>query len=167
MEIKINNRTVNIELVSREGNLATVILNGKTYQIDILRVQPEVYSVLLNGLSYNVEVIPGRNARNFQVNTYRYTYDLEVIDAEARYLAARNKGKHLDGEKSIVAPMPGKVVKVLAEPGMQVKAGETLIIISAMKMESEFKAKTEGTVKAVNVKEGDAVESRQVLIVIE
>lgn len=167
MEIKINNRTVNIELISREGNLATVILNGKTYQVDILRVQPEVYSVLLNGLSYNVEVIPGRNARNFQVNTYRYTYDLEVIDAEARYLAARNKSKHRDGEKSIIAPMPGKVVKVLAQPGMQVKAGQTLIILSAMKMESEFKAKTEGTVKAVNVKEGDTVESRQILIVIE
>lgn len=167
MEIKINNRTVNIELVSREGNMATVILNGKTYQIDILRVQSEVYSVLLNGLSYNVEVIPGRNARNFQVNTYRYTYDLEVIDAEARYLAARNKGKHQEGEKSIIAPMPGKVVRVLAEPGMQVQAGQILIIISAMKMESEFKAKTDGVVKAVNVKEGDAVESRQVLVVIE
>lgn len=167
MEIKINNRLVNIELVSREGNFATVLLDGKTYQVDIYRVQPEVYSVLLNGLSYNIEVIPGQNARSFQVNTYRYTYEVEVIDAEAKYLASRNKGKHLDGEKSIVAPMPGKVVKVLATPGQQVEAGQTLIIISAMKMESEFKAKASGLVKAVNVKEGDAVESRQILIVIE
>ncbi len=167
MEIKINNRIANIELVSREGNLATVMLDGKTYQIDILRVQPEVYSVLLNGLSYNVEVIPGQNARHFQINTYRYTYDVEVIDAEARYIAARNKGKHADGEKSIVAPMPGKVVKVLAVPGQQVQAGQTLVIISAMKMESEFKAKAGGVVKAVNVKDGDAVESRQVLVVID
>lgn len=167
MEIKINNRSAQIELVSREGNLATVMLDGKTYTVDILRVQPEVYSVLLNGLSYNVEVIPGLNARNFQVNTYRYTYDVEVIDAGARYLNARNKGKRLEGEKSIVAPMPGKVVKVLAETGQPVQAGQTLVIISAMKMESEFKAKSDGWVKAVNVKEGDAVESRQVLIVIE
>ena len=167
MEIKINNRIATIELVSREGNLATVMLDGKTYQIDILRVQPEVYSVLLNGLSYNVEVIPGQNTRHFQINTYRYTYDVEVIDAEARYMAARNKGKHADGEKSIVAPMPGKVVKVLAVPGQQVQAGQTLVIISAMKMESEFKAKADGVVKAVNVKDGDAVESRQVLVVIE
>ncbi len=63
--------------------------------------------------------------------------------------------------------MPGKVVKVLVNKGDSVKEGETAIIISAMKMESEYKAPKDGVIKKVNVKDGDTIEGNQILIELE
>ena len=63
--------------------------------------------------------------------------------------------------------MPGKVVRVFVKPGEIVEAGQPLIVLSAMKMESEFKAGQRGVVKEVPVKEGDTVDNDQLLVVIE
>ena len=63
--------------------------------------------------------------------------------------------------------MPGKVVKVLVNEGDVVKEGQTTIIISAMKMESEYKAPMDGIVKKINVRDGDTVEGNQILIELE
>lgn len=167
MEIKMNNRTAVVELVSREGNFAKILVDGREYDIDIVEVEQDVYSVLLNGLSFNVELIPGDNHKSFTVNTYKFSYDAEIIDAEAKYQKNRLKGMSLDDANTIVAPMPGKVVKVLAKIGDSVEQGDTVIILSAMKMESEFKAKTAGIIKELRVQEGDTVDGKQVLVVIE
>ena len=167
MEINLNNRTAQVELVSRQGNVATLRVDGKTYKIDIARVEDNVYSVLLNGLSFNIEIIPGENPRLFQVNTYRFSYETEMVDAETRYRRNRNKSLQIGGDKSVVAPMPGRVVRVFVKPGDEVESGQTLLILSAMKMESEFKARVSGKVRHVNVNEGDTVEGKQVLVVID
>lgn len=167
MEIKMNNRTAVVELVSREGNFAKILVDGREYDIDIVEVEQDVYSVLLNGLSFNVELIPGDNHKTFTVNTYKFSYDAEIIDAEAKYQKNRLKGMSLDDANTIVAPMPGKVVKVLAKIGDTVEQGDTVIILSAMKMESEFKTKTSGIIKELRVQEGDTVDGKQVLVVIE
>jgi biotin carboxyl carrier protein len=63
--------------------------------------------------------------------------------------------------------MPGKVVKILVSEGDEIKEGENAIIISAMKMESEYKSPKDGIVKQINVKEGDTIEGDQVLIELE
>ena len=63
--------------------------------------------------------------------------------------------------------MPGKIVKILVKEGDIIKEGETAIIISAMKMESEYKAPATGMVKRINVAEGDVIQSDQILIELE
>jgi biotin carboxyl carrier protein len=63
--------------------------------------------------------------------------------------------------------MPGKIVKIPVKTGDDVEAGQTLIIVSAMKMESEFRAKSAGKVKSIHVAEGDTVDANKVLIVVE
>ena len=63
--------------------------------------------------------------------------------------------------------MPGKIVKVLVRKGDKVKAGDTVIIVSAMKMESEYKVKKDRLIKDVKVKAGDIVSAHQPLIIIE
>lgn len=68
---------------------------------------------------------------------------------------------------TLVTDMPGKVVKVLTTEGAVVQKGDTLLILEAMKMENEIKAGVDGVVKSVNVKEGDALESGQLMIEIE
>ena len=93
-------------------------------------------------------------------------YDVEIIDAETKYKRNRSK-EELDDIRNISSPMPGKIVKIPVKVGDHVKAGDTVVIVSAMKMESEYKVQKDRVVRKINVKEGDIVEGNQVLIVVE
>jgi biotin carboxyl carrier protein len=165
-EIRINDKISSIELLSREGNNLQVSLDNKVFNLDIAEVEEGVYSILLNNKSFNVELVPGKNAKSYTVNTLYETFDIEVIDAESKYLMNRRKDEGED-QTSISSPMPGKVVKVLVSEGDIVKAGDTVVIVSAMKMESEYKVKQDRVIKKVLVKEGDTVAGDQPMVIIE
>lgn len=70
------------------------------------------------------------------------------------------------GEHSIDAPMPGKIVKLVAAEGQAVKAGDTLLILEAMKMQNEIAADADGTVKTFNVTAGQSVKAHESLVII-
>ena len=165
-EINVNDQTSTIELLNRDGNKVKIALNGKKLDADIVMVEKGVYSIIMDGISYNVELIENGSSKNYVVNTLYESFDVEIIDAESKYLKSRKKD---DGDDSnvISTPMPGKIVKIPVKVGDNVKAGETVIIISAMKMESEYKVKKDRLIKEILVKEGDTVDGNQPLIFIE
>jgi biotin carboxyl carrier protein len=165
-EVKINNRISTIELLSREGTKFNILIDKTYYELDIAEVEKGVYSILHENRSFNVELVEGRNSKSYMVNTLYETFDVDIIDAEAKYLMNRKKD---DGEdaNTISSPMPGKVVKILFKEGDEVKAGETVIVVSAMKMESEYKVKQDRKIKRILVKEGDTVNSDQAMVIIE
>ena len=166
MEINIDDRTAHVELIGREGSNYEIFLDGKVIEIDILLVERGVYSVLYEGKSYNVELIKAGGPKDYKVNTLYHSYDVEVVDAERKYQKSRTKDD--DHEEMVISsPMPGKVVKILVRVGDKVKAGETVVIISAMKMESEYKVKMDRTIREIKVKEGDTIDANQPLIIIE
>jgi biotin carboxyl carrier protein len=166
LEIKINDRIAKVELQKHEGNIYEIVLDGRLYKLDALMVERGVYSVLHDNVSYNVELIEKNDHRHFNVNTYYHSYDVEIIDAEAKY--KQNRGSdELDDIRKIVSPMPGKVVKIPVKVGDSVNAGDTVIVVSAMKMESEYKVQKDRIVKEILVKEGDTVDGNQVLVVVE
>ena len=66
-----------------------------------------------------------------------------------------------------MAPMPGRVVRVLVSIGDRVLAGQPIVVVEAMKMENELRSPKDGVVREVNVQAGGAVEARAVLVVIE
>jgi len=70
------------------------------------------------------------------------------------------------GEHSIDAPMPGKVIKLVAAEGQAVKAGEVLLILEAMKMQNEITADADGTVKKFNVAAGQSVKAHESLAIL-
>jgi len=72
-----------------------------------------------------------------------------------------------EGSNSITAPMPGKIVSVQVSKGKEIKAGDTVIILEAMKMEQEIKSSLSGTVKDILVSAGDTVKKEQALLVVE
>jgi len=129
-------------------------------------VERGVYSVLYKNKSFNVELTRGKKPKTYTINTLYNSYDISILDAEAKYLKSR-KDDHLDEDTAISSPMPGKVVKVLVKTGDKVKSGDTVIIISAMKMESEYKVKRDRVIKNVMVKEGDIIDGNQPLIIVE
>ena len=167
LEIRLNERLSKVELVSREGNLLTIKVDDKVYALDIVKVEYGMYSALLDGKSYNLEILEKDNAKQYTVNARNKSYDLEIIDAETRYLLSRKGNEEEDTGNTISSPMPGKIVKIPVKKGEKVLAGQTLITVSAMKMESEYKAGRDGVIKEVHVKEGDTIEGNQALITLE
>ncbi len=167
LEIRLNDRVSNVELVSKENNQIEIKVDGREYKLDAVRVEDGVYSILLNGKSYTVELIEGEQSKKYNVNTLYRSFDLEIIDAETRYLLSRNKNLNDEQGNTISSPMPGKIVKITVKAGEKVKQGQTVIIVSAMKMESEYKTGKAGTIKEIYVREGDTIEGNQPLITIE
>lgn len=167
LEIKLNQRLSRVKLISRNDNRIKVSVDDRIYDLDLCKVEENEYSVLYNGESHNIEVIEGDTSKRYIANTYFKSYDIEIVDAETRYQQNRNKGGLDQNENTISTPMPGKIVRIPVKAGQQVSAGETVIVVSAMKMESEYKANRDAIVKKILVKEGDTVKSNQPLVIIE
>jgi biotin carboxyl carrier protein len=167
IEIKLDKRIANVEILKQFENLLEIKVDDKIYQVDLMHNDEGIFSILANGRSYNIELVPQAKAKNYTAYTYFDSYDLEIIDAESRYLRNRTGSSQMLSERTIMSPMPGKVVKIPVAVGDIVKKGDTVITISAMKMESEYKSPIDGTVGIIHVLEGSTVEANQVLIEIE
>jgi biotin carboxyl carrier protein len=167
LEIRLDDRNSHVELVRKDKNFIEILVDGKLYKLDIIMVEEGVYSILHNNKSYNVELIEAETKKKYIVNTLYRSFNLEIIDAETRYQLSRNKNQLVDDQSTISSPMPGKVVKIPVKEGDKVEVGDTVIIISAMKMESEYKTGKSGIVKEIHISEGDTIEGHQPLITIE
>jgi len=164
-EIKVGDQQSEIKLLSRDGNIMELLVGDREYKVDIVEVEKGIYSILYNGISYNIELI-SKDKKVYSATTLYNSFDIEVLDAESRYRNSRRKSEDEDSA-FISTPMPGKVVKVLVEEGDKVKGGDTVIVVSAMKMESEYKVVKDRIISKVLVKEGDNIEGDQPLIMLE
>ena len=166
LEISLDDRLAKVKLLESEGNHFRILVDDKEYDSRIIMVERGVYLMLLDGKSYNIELIEEGNPKKYFINTYRYSYNAEIIDAETKYQKSRH-ADHGDDDSAISSPMPGKVAKILVSEGDRVKAGDTVVVVSAMKMESEYKVKKDRLIKEIRVKEGDTVEAHEPMVIIE
>jgi len=167
IELPKQERTAEVEILEHEGSRYVFKIDEKIFEVDLIEVSKGIYSLLNAGKSFNVEAIPANSQTKYTVNTFFQSFDLEIVDAQTKYLRSRNQGTAADTGNLIKVPMPGKVMEVMVAEGEDVKAGQTLVIVSAMKMESEYKAGRDGKVKTIKVKPGETVDSDQVMIVLE
>jgi biotin carboxyl carrier protein len=167
IDIKLNNRIAKVTILNQNENLLEVMIDDKHYQVDLMHNDEGTFSILVNNHSHNITLVPSSRPKQYTAYTLYHTFEPEIIDSAARYMRNRGNGSAVQGTNRITAPMPGKIVKVLVKTGEQVKKGQTAVIMSAMKMESEYKVASDGIVKTVNVEAGSTVESNQVLIEIE
>ncbi|MEL7589647.1 MAG: acetyl-CoA carboxylase biotin carboxyl carrier protein subunit [Prolixibacteraceae bacterium] len=167
VEIKLNDRVARIKILNQNENLLEVMIDDQLYQVDLMHNDEGAFSILVNNRSHNITLVPASRPKVYTAYTLYHTYEPEVIDAASRYIRNRGNGGVIQGTNRITAPMPGKIVKVLVEAGQHVQKGQTAVIMSAMKMESEYKAPADGLVKSVHVRPGTTVESNQVLVEFE
>lgn len=166
VEVKIDNRTVQLRLIHRDGDHVEIEVDGKYYNLDMTRLNHGVYSILNDGKSYNIDLVQGKSAKEYIGHSHYNTYNVSIIDAEAKYLMSRQKDD-LDDGNVISSPMSGKVVRIPVKEGQQLKAGDTAIVVSAMKMESEYKVNHDKVVKKILVKNDDIIEANQPLVILE
>ena len=156
-------RTVTIEA---EGTGLGVTLDGTPVDLEIAPVGGGRYSFRVPGSGRQHEVTvtasAARGTFDVAVDGHRIAVTRRVDGACGR----RGAGAILDGPQRIVAPMPGKVVKVLVKPGEEVAPRQGVIVVEAMKMENELRAARAGVVREVLVVEGTSVEAGAALVVI-
>ena len=161
-----------------------VSLDGRPYQVEVdgdeVRVQGRVVRATLDGVQgtpIRLLTVDGRlvsfavtpdGAGRWTLQHRGEAMAVEVLDERSHHIRTMvGAGKAQVAGAVVKAPMPGLVVRVLAEPGMPVGPGAGLVILEAMKMENELKAPVAGTIARVTVRPGQSVEKGQVLVVIE
>lgn len=132
-------------------------INGKHYEATVAETSHNVAEVELNGKKYTVEVERAESVAVPHIAAPKPAAAAPVAAPAAAPEAAA-------GANSVTAPLPGSVTVVNVKAGDAVKAGQTLIIIEAMKMENEVLAPADGTVTAVHVSGGQAVQQGDALL---
>ena len=183
MEIEIGNRKAEVEWLGKNGNDVQVSIDGRTIGANVVLTDNGICSILYQGRSYNMEAVSFEGGRRYKVKCcclwiscrdfQRYkvkcgydSYDVRVIDAQARYQQARNGGEARQDD-NLSAPMPGKVVRVMVQPGDRVAAGDTLLVFEAMKMQSNLKVTGDCTVREILVAEGETVAGGALLVKLD
>lgn len=124
------------------------------------------FNVTVNGTTYEVEVEEVKAAGSAPVARPVAAAAPAPAPKPAAAPAPVAKATAGAGEHSIDAPMPGKVIKLVASEGAAVKAGEVLLILEAMKMQNEITADADGTVKKFNVAAGQSVKAHESLVIL-
>jgi biotin carboxyl carrier protein len=162
-EVTLAEKVYRVELTSA-GDRWHCMLDGREFPVDVTYGQNEVLSLLLGGKSYEVKQEIVGTETNIVVGHERFTASVR----DPRSFRSRSRaGAGEQGVMKIKAPMPGKVVRILAGVGTPVEAGQSVLVIEAMKMQNELKAPKTGVVKKINVAEGAAVDAGQALAEVE
>lgn len=168
LDIKIKDTIKRVKLLSENNRILKFQVNDAIYELDVRRTSHNIYSIINGYNSYNIEIaIDKNNPRIYLVNCKLNNMTAVVQDAQTRYAKRRNKGGMGDESNIIATPMPGKVVNILVKEGDVVEEKQTLIIVEAMKMQSEYKAGSNKKVKRILVKPGDTISGNQPLIILE
>ena len=161
-EAEIDGRKMMVELDERDGRV-TARIDRRAYDLEVLRPDEGTYLIfdgerVFEASAWSVE------PELLRVRVGNRAFSAKIIDRKHRRASAEHGD---EGRKQLVAPMPGKVVRVLMKPGDEVKAGQGVIVVEAMKMQNEIKSPKAGRVVEVRVSEGATVNANQVLAVVE
>lgn len=161
-KVKVNGQF----LFEVEDKDSVLLVNGDPIQVDLSKIGKDSTHVLYQNKSFNTELIAlNRQDKTCKIKVNGNIYQISVedqFDALLKQLGLDNLTANKVSE--IKAPMPGLVLKVLVEENAEVRKGDNLLILEAMKMENILKSSTDGVIKKILVKQGDKVEKNQILV---
>lgn len=145
-KIRYQGKKVDIKLREDPDGFSYIVWKNKKYMLDIIEKNQNRYTVMINGVWHS------------------FTVETPISLKRRKYLE-----QHGDSSTSvsIEAPMPGKIIDILVEEGSEVKQGEPILILEAMKMQNEISSHMSGIVRSVAVKKNDSVMKDDVLIDIQ
>jgi biotin carboxyl carrier protein len=144
--IKYQGKKVDIKLREDPNGFSYIVWKNKKYMLDVIEKNQNRYTVMVNGVWHS------------------FTVETPISFKRRKYLEQQGV---TSASVSIEAPMPGKIIDVLVEEGSEVKEGEAIIILEAMKMQNEISSHVSGTVKMIAVRKNDSVMKDDVLIEVQ
>lgn len=145
-KIKYQGKEVDIKLHEDPKGFSYIVWKNKKYMLDVIEKKQNRYTVMVNGVWHS------------------FTVETPVSLKRKRYLAQQADAS---SAVSIEAPMPGKIIDIMVEEGGEVKEGEPIVILEAMKMQNEINSHISGIVKTISVKKNEIVMKDDVLIEIQ
>ena len=136
-------------------------INGTEYNVDINEVEGQEISLDVNGTPYKVTVDKEMKQKHVVVQT-QSAARVAAANGDVQKSSAPSASK---GSK-VTTPLPGTILDVFVNVGDKVKAGQTVVLLEAMKMENNIEADVEGTITEVKVRKGDSVLEGDVMVVI-
>lgn len=164
LQAELNNEKRSVE-IRRDGDNIFAVVDGRSYELEASEPEPDVFLLKHAGKVFEVFISPGTQGRS-HVRVGDNEFDITVHDPK-RLRGSASGHEHGEGLAEIKTAMPGKVVRVLVEPGTEVKKGDGVIVVEAMKMQNEMKSPKDGVVREIRSSEGSTVNAGDVLAVIE
>jgi len=159
----IDGKSYRLELQRVDGHWQCR-LDGRDVQMDAVLARHDVLSILIEGKAYEIKRERTANDLHFWVGGARYAAELR----DPRSLRSRQRAAGEEqGPRKLLAPMAGKVVRVLLQENAPVEAGQGVLVVEAMKMQNEIKSPKKGILQKIVATEGTAVNSGDVLAIVE
>ena len=151
-----------VEIQDIEGNIANVTVNGIPFEVEMKQpVKAGKQKVKLGGTANE-----GTSSSSSAPQSAKASADLQSAASSGQTGNAGDTGKAAAG-KPVVAPLPGTINDIKVTVGDKVNAGDTVVILEAMKMQNNIEAETSGTITSINVNKGDAVMEGDTLVTIK
>jgi biotin carboxyl carrier protein len=160
LQAELNDEKHEIE-IKRDGERVFARVDDREYELEAAEVEPNVFLLKHENRIYQIYVAP-----NGIVNIGSAQLEIKLSDPK-RLRGAAAAGAEADGRVEIKTAMPGKLVRVLTEVGAEIKHGEGVLVVEAMKMQNEMKSPKDGVVREIRFNEGATVNAGDVLAVIE
>ena len=142
------------------------LLNDEEIDLDVMKLQPGKYQVFYKNKAHVIEILEfDRVAKSMQIKINGKISEI-VMKTDLDLLLEKLGMDQTSSSKmnELKAPMPGLIHKINISEGQEVKKGDALLVLEAMKMENVIKAQGDGVVKAIHVKEKQSVEKGEVLM---
>jgi len=161
--IAIDGKNYRLQLERSSGQWRCC-LDGKEFPVNAVLTRDDVLSILIGGKAYEIKRERSATDTHLWVGSARYQAELR----DPRSLRSRKAGSDDSaGARKLIAPMPGKIVRVLVEERGPVNAGQGILVIEAMKMQNEIKSPKKGNVQKIIAVEGASVNAGDVLAIVE
>ena len=161
-DVTIDGKKYGLELNRTDGRWSCR-LDGREIEVDAILARPDVLSLRIGNLAYEIKSERVANDLHLWVGSTRFAAEVR----DPRSLRGRARAADDRGPKKIVAPMPGRVVRLLVKEGDEVELGAGVAVVEAMKMQNEIRSPKKGTVQKIMATEGAAVNAGDVLAIVE
>lgn len=161
-DVVIDGRHYRLDLNRAEGRWSCR-LDGREVEVDAVLARPDVLSLRIGNMAYEIKSERVADDLHLWVGSTRFAAEVR----DPRSLRGRTQAGDDQGPRKIVAPMPGKVVRLLVREGDEVEGGAGVAVVEAMKMQNEIKSPKKGKVQKILVTDGAAVNAGDVIAIVE
>ena len=159
LEVELGSKIRQLEFTLDQERVRSSI-DGRVVEASAVEVSPGTYSILIDGQSFDVRVESSAAGLSVHANGREYLIAIRDPRQWRRY---RGAAAEVEGRQKVMAPMPGKVIRLLVKSGDLVEVGQPLLVVEAMKMQNEVRSPKSGTVEGLAVSPGQAVSAGDTL----